>query len=210
MSTAREEILSKIKQALATPSEPMAEPNWDLPIYARPAGITAVQEFEENFKSRKGFIQKVGSAAEAVGAINEYLTARGIGQVKVWEPAVAQLLEGAPFTFDTTEANLHDVEASITHCECIVARTGSFITTSRQATGRRLTIYPPTHIVIAYTHQLVDDIKDALALMQTRYGDGWPSMVGLVTGASRTADIEKTLVLGAHGPKELALFLIEQ
>jgi L-lactate dehydrogenase complex protein LldG len=65
------------------------------------------------------------------------------------------------------------------------------------------------HIVIAYTSQLVEDIKDGLRLVQERYGDRLPSMISMISGPSRTADIEKTLVLGAHGPKELVLFLVE-
>jgi L-lactate dehydrogenase complex protein LldG len=81
--------------------------------------------------------------------------------------------------------------------------------TSRQLAGRRLSIFPPVHIVVATTFQLLPDIKDGLAFVQKKYGDKLPSMISLVTGASRTADIEKTLVLGAHGPKELVLFLID-
>jgi L-lactate dehydrogenase complex protein LldG len=65
------------------------------------------------------------------------------------------------------------------------------------------------HIVVAYTSQLVHDIKDGLQLVQDKYGDRLPSMISLISGPSRTADIEKTLVLGAHGPKELILFLVE-
>ena len=75
--------------------------------------------------------------------------------------------------------------------------------------GRRLSIYPPVHIVLAYTSQLVPDLKDAFALLKSKYGNQIPSMITNVTGPSRTADIEKTLVLGAHGPKELFVFLLD-
>jgi L-lactate dehydrogenase complex protein LldG len=63
--------------------------------------------------------------------------------------------------------------------------------------------------VIANTSQIVPDIKDALTGMKERYGKNLPSLVSVITGPSRTADIEKTLVMGAHGPKELYLFLID-
>ena len=75
--------------------------------------------------------------------------------------------------------------------------------------GRRLSIYPPVHIVLAYTSQIVLDIKDGLKLLKEKYEGSLPSMISNVTGPSRTADIEKTLVLGAHGPKELFVFLLE-
>jgi L-lactate dehydrogenase complex protein LldG len=57
--------------------------------------------------------------------------------------------------------------------------------------------------------QLVPDIKDGLQLIKSKYGNKIPSMISLVSGPSRTADIEKTLVMGAHGPRELVLFLID-
>jgi len=63
--------------------------------------------------------------------------------------------------------------------------------------------------VLAYTSQLVPDLKDGFALLKQKYGDNMPSMISNVTGPSRTADIEKTLVLGAHGPKELFVFLLD-
>ena len=63
--------------------------------------------------------------------------------------------------------------------------------------------------MIAKTSQLQYDIKDGLEFIRTKYGTNIPSMICLETGPSRTADIEKTLVLGAHGPKELLVFLID-
>ena len=62
---------------------------------------------------------------------------------------------------------------------------------------------------IAFTHQLVHDIKDALEATREKYGANFPSLLTLATGPSRTADIEKTLVVGVHGPKEVYLFLVE-
>jgi L-lactate dehydrogenase complex protein LldG len=56
---------------------------------------------------------------------------------------------------------------------------------------------------------MVMDIKDGFKLLKNKYGNRLPSMITNVTGPSRTADIEKTLVLGAHGPKELFVFLLD-
>jgi L-lactate dehydrogenase complex protein LldG len=66
------------------------------------------------------------------------------------------------------------------------------------------------HICIAWTDQLVYDIKDGLQLIKEKYGNSLPSVISLATGPSRTADIEKTLVVGVHGPREVYLFLIER
>ena len=98
---------------------------------------------------------------------------------------------------------------SITSCEFLVARTGSIVISSRQTSGRRLAVFPSTHIVVAYTSQLVRDVKDALEGIKNKYGDQLPSMITTITGPSRTADIEKTLILGAHGTKEVYVFLVD-
>jgi L-lactate dehydrogenase complex protein LldG len=70
-------------------------------------------------------------------------------------------------------------------------------------------VYTPVHICIAFTSQLVYDIKDGLVKLQQKYKNNLPSMITLATGPSRTADIEKTLVVGVHGPKEVYLFLVD-
>jgi L-lactate dehydrogenase complex protein LldG len=76
--------------------------------------------------------------------------------------------------------------------------------------GRALPVYSPIHITIAFADQLVWDLEDALKAMQEKYGNQLPSLISLTTGPSRTADIEKTLVVGVHGPKEVYVFLVDR
>jgi L-lactate dehydrogenase complex protein LldG len=66
------------------------------------------------------------------------------------------------------------------------------------------------HICIAWSHQLVYDIADGLQQLREGYAQQFPSLVTLATGPSRTADIEKTLVVGVHGPKEVFCFLVDK
>jgi L-lactate dehydrogenase complex protein LldG len=80
---------------------------------------------------------------------------------------------------------------------------------SAQTSGRSASVYAPVHICIAFTNQLVYDIKDALQATKEKYGSNIPSLITFATGPSRTADIEKTLVVGVHGPKEVFVFLLE-
>lgn len=126
-----------------------------------------------------------------------------------WEPEIQQLLDRYEFPIFRTERDFTDAEAGITACEALIARSGSILVSNGNTAGRRLTIYPHLHVVVAYASQLVMDIKDGLRLMQQRYGDKLPSLISIITGPSRTADIEKTLILGAHGPKEVFVFLLE-
>jgi L-lactate dehydrogenase complex protein LldG len=70
--------------------------------------------------------------------------------------------------------------------------------------------YAPVHICMAYVDQLVFETRDAIKLLKETYGSKLPSFITFAAGPSRTADIEKTLVVGVHGPKEVYVFLIDR
>lgn len=105
---------------------------------------------------------------------------------------------------------LEACDAGITECDALIAQTGTIIVTSTSAGGRALSVLPPHHIVVALQTQLVGDLTDGFALLRRKYGDRFPSMMSLITGPSRTGDIERILVLGAHGPKELTVILADR
>jgi L-lactate dehydrogenase complex protein LldG len=75
--------------------------------------------------------------------------------------------------------------------------------------GRTASVYAPVHVCVAYTDQLVFDINDGIELLKKKYTSRLPSLITFASGPSRTADIEKTLVTGVHGPKEVFCFLIQ-
>ena len=105
----------------------------------------------------------------------------------------------------------HDMEqcdVGISECDALIAQTGTVLVTSRSAGGRALSCLPPHHIVIARREQLVADLPSAFALVKRTYGVSYPSMISFITGPSRTGDIERILVLGAHGPKKLTIFCL--
>ncbi|MEI8234826.1 MAG: lactate utilization protein [Verrucomicrobiota bacterium] len=103
---------------------------------------------------------------------------------------------------------LEACDAGITACEALVAQTGSVLVTSRSCGGRALSVLPPHHVVLARRNQLVPDLTAAFALLETRYAPSYPSMISFISGPSRTGDIERILVLGAHGPKKLTIFCL--
>ena len=112
-----------------------------------------------------------------------------------------------PITAD--ESEFLTMEVGINFCEHLVAKTGSVVVSSNQTAGRQLNVYAPVLIIVAYKKQLVLDIADAITNIKNKYNDNLPSLISIITGPSRTADIEKTLILGMHGPKELYVFLID-
>jgi L-lactate dehydrogenase complex protein LldG len=106
-----------------------------------------------------------------------------------------------------TSPDYADFETGVTCADYLVARTGSVVLNARHMGGRRLSVLPPTHIVLATRDQIVPSLEDALQAYAGNNQD-W-SYATIITGASRTADIEKILVLGAHGPKRLVIILID-
>jgi len=123
-------------------------------------------------------------------------------------------LEGFPLPVIRTENgyaldDLESCDAGVTGCEVLVAQTGGIMVSVQSAGGRALSVLPPHHVVIARTSQMVPDLTSAFQHVQQKYGKVFPSFMGFITGPSRTGDIERILVLGAHGPKRLSVLLVD-
>ena len=103
---------------------------------------------------------------------------------------------------------LESCDAGITECDALVAQTGSVLVTGRSAGGRALSVLPPHHVVLARRGQLLGDLPEAFAFLKNKYALDYPSFISFITGPSRTGDIERILVLGAHGPKKLTIFCL--
>jgi L-lactate dehydrogenase complex protein LldG len=111
------------------------------------------------------------------------------------------LFTDAPFD----KRELAGCDAGISECDALIAQTGTVVVTSRSTGGRALSVLPPHHVVLARRAQLVADLPAAFKVLKAKYGASYPSMISLITGPSRTGDIERILVLGAHGPKKLTI-----
>lgn len=101
--------------------------------------------------------------------------------------------------------NLISADVSLSTCNALIARTGSIVMDSVKA-SRSGVILTPCHVCFAYLDQLVSDIRDALSSISQPQ---LPSLFALISGPSKTADIEKTLVRGVHGPEQVFLFFID-
>jgi L-lactate dehydrogenase complex protein LldG len=105
--------------------------------------------------------------------------------------------------------DLESCDAGVTGCEVLVAQTGGIMVSVETAGGRALSVLPPHHVVVARTSQMVPDLTAAFEHVKRKYGKQFPSFLSFITGPSRTGDIERILVLGAHGPKRLTVLLID-
>lgn len=135
-------------------------------------------------------------------------------QMQKWEKVYCtdeglRTLLGESFSGTCKYPELASCDASVTACEMLVARTGTIVLSAAVSQGRTTSVYAPIHICIAFTPQLVYDVKDGLNQLKTKYAEKLPSLITFATGPSRTADIEKTLVVGVHGPKEVYCILIQ-
>lgn len=207
-TTAKERMLKKVRQALLEKQEHPHPEFEDSPLYKDEEESLDVT-FASAFTAVSGkFIYCDGEIAiiENLIALVEEL---GISKIYAWESAVQTLLGQYGFPIIMNDTHFLEAEVGITSCEALIARNGSILLSSANTSGRRLSVYPPIHIVFAKSSQLVMDIKHGMALIKERYGMQLPSMISTITGPSRTADIEKRLVLGAHGPKELYVFMLE-
>ena len=173
----------------------------DLPV--QPQQQELVVEFAEQFTALQGKFIFCLDDAELKGSFEK------LSYQNQWTRIYCsnELLR-TKLALTAVHGELESCEAAVTDCEFLVARTGSLML-SAQNSGRSTSVYAPVHICIAYTSQLVYDIKDALEGATQKYKQGLPSMITLATGPSRTADIEKTLVVGVHGPKEVYCFVVD-
>lgn len=206
-SGSKDLILKKIKQALKQPVPvPFMDVNDKVPLFTDKNEELELL-FAENFTKLMGKFAFCENESEMVQILTQLLAGKQMNKIYCREDKILQLLQQHQFAAAFHE-ELASCDASITTCEALIARTGSLLLSSATASGRTASVYAPVHICIAYTSQLVFDIKDGMELMQSKYGNQLPSMISLATGPSRTADIEKTLVVGIHGPKEVYCFLI--
>jgi L-lactate dehydrogenase complex protein LldG len=108
----------------------------------------------------------------------------------------------------TLKTDLEKVSAGITGCDALIAQTGSVLLTAKSGGGRALSVLPVHHVVVATSSQLLPDLPAAFELLERKYAPNFPSFMTLITGPSRTGDIERVLVLGAHGPRKLTVILV--
>ena len=192
MDVARDNILERVRAALRVPAQQPLPPT-SAPIF--PPVTNPEARFREEFTTLKGDLIEGG---EALG-----------GFLKGFAKIATDGCELVGKAVGETNSRVSECDLGVTGCDCLVAQTGSVIVSTVSAGGRALSVLPPTHLVIARREQIVPDLATAMTLLRKRYDKHWPSALSVITGPSRTADIEKILVMGAHGPKRLALYFAD-
>jgi len=206
---AKENILKKIRQAL-TQSTPLPFPQSEgvNPVFHLSKEELEI-EFAQKFTGLLGKFIFCETHEELKARLKSLIDVSGWEKIYCREKKISLLLErNNPNNLITS--SLSNCDAAITSCELLIARTGTIVMSAAGESGRTVSVYAPVHICIAYSSQLIYDIKDGLQLIKEKYKGNLPSLITFATGPSRTADIEKTLVVGVHGPKEVYLFLVDE
>jgi L-lactate dehydrogenase complex protein LldG len=214
--SSRDEILGRIRNALA------GDPTLDRPpvheVWPRqnPGTDEMVTRFTEELEAVSGEVHRCGSIQEAGKRAADL--AREGGWTKIASadrPMCRELASGSledRLTWIGSEATAKDIadfDAGLVESDTLLADTGTSMIANATAQERILCYLPPVSVVVATTEQLVEHMPAAWEKIAPRVAD--PELGGefvFITGPSRTADIEKILILGVHGPKRLIVLLI--
>lgn len=209
MSTSRDHILQRLRDArdlrkAVTPEQP----DMVAPIYAE-----TNKDLAGSFQEKLELVSGIFSRVENIDAAADLV--KSIAQEEMWnsvfclDKKIQKALEGK-VPYKALAEDFESLQSGVTPCEFLIAHLGSVMVSSGEASGRRLHVFPETHLVIAHMDQLVMYLDEALNRLQAKYKERLPSMITNITGPSRTADIEKTLVKGMHGPRKLIVILCDQ
>ncbi len=203
----REAILARLREALEKPAPAPAAKA--APVFAAIADPLA--RFQAECKANLTELVHVPNAEAAAATIASLVGSLPPGDLFIQDAPelrqmAARLGSGRSVRWSSEGSPRETTQASITLAEVLVALTGS-IFVSAGCGGRAASVAPDCHIVLARQSQLVPDLEAALARVTERKLPSRYSFMGLITGSSRTADIEKILVLGAHGPRRLVCIL---
>ena len=177
--SSREAVLARIRQGLAAGPAPLPpRPDFAAPVHPPLGNADTVVAFAERFQQVGGEFHYCETLADFAAQLAAYRERQQVGAPYVWEPDLQAVLYAAGVAFRADETDfIAQADLSLTSCEALVARTGSVLVSAATGSGRRLSIYPDQHLVLARPSQVVAEIGDALLLMQERYGTAMPSMV---------------------------------
>jgi len=218
MSTDRDRMLATIRAGVSRSNTKGApKPGPLVPERGQQTGRALVELFRKQAEAAAATVVEVARAEDVPAAVADYLRGRNLPpQIRLSPDARVNALDwkSQPLLETSTGASDgHDL-ASVTPVLAGVAETGTLMVHSGAATPNTLHFLPETHIAVVYADELVGTYEEGWkALRAQRAGDlskgAMPRTVSFVTGPSRSADIGKILLMGAHGPKRLHVIMVD-
>ncbi|OIP00189.1 MAG: hypothetical protein AUJ98_08820 [Bacteroidetes bacterium CG2_30_33_31] len=205
----REKVLKNIRNAsLVKVANKYSGANLEADIYKMDSEDDLLIRFAQELNAIGGSFVYCENEDDLIQNLKVLLQTRNTNSIFSTDRIMHNMLKGSGINLVEDESKSESISIGLTRCEALVARLGSVLVSSKHDSGRKYNFSPDLHIVIAQQSQVVETVKDALAFVREKYAE-LPSMLTLITGPSRTADIEKTLVMGAHGPRELIVFVLD-
>ena len=212
-TTNKEQILAKLRNAVIEKPEAIFEDidlqseTWQ-PIKEEDGNaITFVQKF----KDMGGIFIYLENEAELGECLHQLAPQNGWTPLWCTGPEMQSLLEkyDIPFSFEPVTENKHKI-VQITHCEYLVAQTGSIILSDKETQSRKAYTEPDVLLVVARTDQIVGGLKEAFQHLRGKLETPDPAQIAIITGSTRTYDIEQDVLQGIFGPRQIAVFLIDE
>jgi L-lactate dehydrogenase complex protein LldG len=213
---AREAVLARVRAALGrTGPDDEARAAAHAYIAARRQGprpampADLVRRFVERARDMSSTVERVASFDDVPAAVARYLDAGSSLRSAIGWPAFAGLSwREHDIEFEARPATGDDA-IGLTGCFCAIAETGTLVFVTGAATPSATFLLPDTHVAIVRADQIVSGMEEAFAHIRRECGT-MPRAVNLVSGPSRTGDIEQTIVLGAHGPRRVHIILLDR
>lgn len=217
MSDARDRILAKVRKGIgrdqpttATEAQKARDHGFGSELPPRPLWDTALLDhFTERFLAAAGTVDRVDGNADAAAAILAYLRERDLAAtIRIADhPLLADIPWPAEMQVDRT-GPVADALVGVSVAVGALAETGTLVLYSGRESATELNFLPEYHIVLLREADVVGYMEDVWNLLRQR--DGFPPRaLNFITGPSRTADVEQTIQLGAHGPRSLHLILLK-
>ncbi len=166
-----------------------------------------VARFRTKSEQMASTVDRVAALNGVPAAVARYLSGAGLPLGVVCWPTLADL-PWAAAGIEAEARGARDADlVGITGCFCAVAETGTLVLCSGPGTPATVSLLPETHVALVPAERIVPAMEDAWRLARAELGE-MPRAVNFVSGPSRTADIEQTLVLGAHGPYRVHIVIV--
>jgi len=213
--TSRENIMARIRARQGKSPAPAGAEREAVRAYIRLHTVSArprmdwdpVDRFRERVLGLASTVDEVDAVTAVPSAVALYLKAHSLPHVAVcWAELAALDWRGAGIEIAVREARDTDL-VGITGAFCAIAETGTLMTLSARDTPAAVSLLPETHIAVVRKSRIVRGMEEAWRLMRDEFGVP-PRAVNFISGPSRTADIEQTVTLGAHGPYRVHIVLV--
>ncbi len=210
--TNKEQILSKVREAILEKDEShfttinLQDDTW-IPFKEEDGNEFT---FIERFKENGGIFMYFEEMDHFKEAMKQFIVENDWKPLLTTSPLIKEIFADTDIEFQDDYNNLERKKnVSLIDCECMIAQTGSILVSEATAGSRASYSFADTLLIVARPSQFVAKMKDAFWLMKEKYGDDQPVEMSIISGPSRSSDIDNIPVVGVYGCKQLALFLVE-